>query len=209
MLHHCRWGQHRIPAPHPQEPPGTRGGGHPHTNKAMGCLSCTCCASTHPVIACLEARLRSPSRGHTLCDLPQGGLVTRPAASDRQPRDGHKTPRPTELSSGCSCFLLSAQCDCSKCYCGVHGQGPIPGLTQWLSQAMAYRYRGRGGGGGAAWAPPPDPPPCVTFRRVVVPLRGPGQSPVLPFACCVGSMRSVGRCGRCSCWCRFRVRGAQ
>ena len=51
--------------------------------------------------------------------------------------------------------------------------------------------------------------PCVTFRRVVAPLRGPGQSPVLPFACCVGSLLSVGRCGRCSCWCRFRVRGAQ
>ena len=50
--------------------------------------------------------------------------------------------------------------------------------------------------------------PCVTFRRVVVSLRGPGQSPALPFACCVGSLRSVGRCGRCSCWCRFRVRGA-
>ena len=46
------------------------------------------------------------------------------------------------------------------------------------------------------------PPPRVTFRRVVAPLRGPGQSPVLPFACCVGSLRSVGRCGRCSCWCR-------
>ena len=53
------------------------------------------------------------------------------------------------------------------------------------------------------------PPPCVTFRRVVVPLRGPGQSRVLPFACCVGSLRSVGHCGRCSCWCHFRVRGAQ
>ena len=51
--------------------------------------------------------------------------------------------------------------------------------------------------------------PRVTFRRVVVSLRGPGQSPVLPFACCVGSLRSVGRCGRCSCWCPFRVRGAQ
>ena len=52
--------------------------------------------------------------------------------------------------------------------------------------------------------------PRVTFRLVVVPLRGPGQSPVLPFACCVGSLRSVGRCGRwCSCWCCFRVRGAQ
>ena len=53
------------------------------------------------------------------------------------------------------------------------------------------------------------PPPCVTFRPVVVSLRGPGQAPVLPFACCVGSLRSAGRCGRCSCWCHFRVRGAQ
>ena len=51
--------------------------------------------------------------------------------------------------------------------------------------------------------------PCVTFRPVVVSLRGPGRSPVLPFACCVGSLRSVGRCGRCSCRCRFRVRRAQ
>ena len=58
------------------------------------------------------------------------------------------------------------------------------------------------------WVPDP-PPPCVTFRLVVVSLRGPGRSPVLPFACCVGSLRSVGRCGRCSRWCRFRVRGAQ
>ena len=55
----------------------------------------------------------------------------------------------------------------------------------------------------------PPPPPCVTFCRVAVSLRGPGQSPVLPFACCVGSLRSVGRCGLCSCWCCFRVRGAQ
>ena len=55
----------------------------------------------------------------------------------------------------------------------------------------------------------PPPPPCATFRPVVVSLRGPGQSPVRPFACCVGSLLSVGRCGRCSCWCRFRVRGAQ
>ena len=57
--------------------------------------------------------------------------------------------------------------------------------------------------------PPPIAPPGVTFRRVVVSLRGPGQSPVLPFACCVGLLSSVGRCGRCSCWCCFRVRGAQ
>ena len=50
--------------------------------------------------------------------------------------------------------------------------------------------------------------PCVTCRLVVVPLRGPGQSPVLPFACCVGLLLSASRCGRCSCW-SFCVRGAQ
>ena len=32
-------------------------------------------------------------------------------------------------------------------------------------------------------------PPCVTFRRVAVSLQGPGQSPVLPFACCVRSLQ--------------------
>ena len=53
------------------------------------------------------------------------------------------------------------------------------------------------------------PPLCVTFRWVVISLRGPGQSPVLPFACCVGLLLSVSRCGRCSCWCRFHVRRAQ
>ena len=52
-------------------------------------------------------------------------------------------------------------------------------------------------------------PRFVTFRLVVVSLLGPGQSPVLPFACCVGSLLSVSHCGRCSCWCRFRVREAQ
>ena len=50
---------------------------------------------------------------------------------------------------------------------------------------------GPGGGG-------EPPPPRVTCRRVVVSLRGPGHSPALPSACCVGSLRSVGRCGRCS-----------
>ena len=48
-------------------------------------------------------------------------------------------------------------------------------------------------------------PACVTFRRVAVPLRGPGQSPALPLACCVGLLRSDGRCGLCSLWCCFRV----
>ena len=50
-------------------------------------------------------------------------------------------------------------------------------------------------------------PPCVTVRRVAASLRGPGQSPVLPSACCVGSLRSDGRCGRCSCWCRSASAG--
>ena len=52
-------------------------------------------------------------------------------------------------------------------------------------------------------------PPLCEVRLVVASLRGPGRPPVLPFACCVGSLRFVGRCGRCSCWCLFRVRGAQ
>ena len=51
--------------------------------------------------------------------------------------------------------------------------------------------------------------PCVTFRRGAVSLRGPGQSPVLPFACCVGSLCFVGRRGLCPRWRRFRVRRAQ
>ena len=37
----------------------------------------------------------------------------------------------------------------------------------------------------------------MTFRLVVAPLRGPGQSPVLPFACCVGSLSSVRNIGIC------------
>ena len=57
--------------------------------------------------------------------------------------------------------------------------------------------------------PPSIVPPCVTFRLVVGSLQSPGQSPVLPFACCVGVLLSVSRCSRCSCSCRFRVRGAQ
>ena len=43
----------------------------------------------------------------------------------------------------------------------------------------------------------------MTFRRVAVSLRGPGQSPVLPFVCCVGSLCFLGHCGLSSCWCRI------
>ena len=42
-----------------------------------------------------------------------------------------------------------------------------------------------------------------------VSLRGPRQSPIPPFACCIKSMLSNSRCGLCSSWCSFRVRGAQ
>ena len=79
--------------------------------------------------------------------------------------------------------------------CTNHSHTTTPSPREVLEWPYAV-----GGGGGT---------PCVTFRLVVAPLRGPGRSPVLPFACCVGSLLSVGHCGRCSCWCRFRVHGAQ
>ena len=96
-----------------------------------------------------------------------------------------------------------------------HGEFVLNFLVPWASDC---HFTGGSVTGAPFPEPPPPawvrglgrpPPPCVTFRRVVVSLRGPGQSPVLPFTCCVGALRSVGRCGRCSCWCRFRVRGAQ
>ena len=97
---------------------------------------------------------------------------------------------------------------------------PALGVGGTVAGHRLRALEGEGGGSQMPWRPGTGGqgqsggghrlrPPRVTFRRVVVPLRGPGQSPVLHFACCVGSLRSVGRCGRCSrCW-RFRVRGAQ
>ena len=55
---------------------------------------------------------------------------------------------------------------------------------------------------------PPPPPLCDILSGCCF-FTGPWTVTRFPFACCVGSLRSVGRCGRCSCWCRFRVRGAQ
>ena len=83
------------------------------------------------------------------------------------------------------------------------GWGRLLSVTNAIEAGTCCRGQGRGIGGGGGSSP------CVTFRLVVALLRGPGRSPVLPFACCVGSLLSVGRCGWCSCWCRFRVRGAQ
>ena len=83
-----------------------------------------------------------------------------------------------------------------------HGRSsPLP-LSLWLVAPLCIAARG---------AMPPcvrsvAPAPCVTFRRVTVSLRGPGQSPVLPFACCVGSLPFVGCSSLCSCWCCCRVR---
>ena len=112
-----------------------------------------------------------------------------PLQIERPPNgDGHHCTRdPPERTLGhCTCAQEAVSTNCRRKFgsSGAYTQGSFE----------------RGGG---------TPPPFVTFRRVVVPLRGPGQSPGLPFACCVGSLRFVGRCGRCSCWCRFRVRGAQ
>ena len=61
---------------------------------------------------------------------------------------------------------------------------------------------------GHRWQAHVSNPPCDIPSGCCF-FTGPGQSPALPFACCVGSLRSVGRCGRCSCWCRFRIHGAQ
>ena len=55
------------------------------------------------------------------------------------------------------------------------------------------------------WAPAPLRGPVITMMcHALVPGFGRGQR-----SCCGGSLRPVSRCGRCSCWCRFRVRGAQ
>ena len=95
----------------------------------------------------------------------------------------------------------------------VYTRAPCQG---WMG---AWAQSGRGGGGEVETAKSAvqkkckqmhlPPPPLCDIPSGCCSFTGPGQSPVLPFACCVGSLCSVGRCGRCSCWCRFRVRGAQ
>ena len=51
--------------------------------------------------------------------------------------------------------------------------------------------------------------PCVTSRRVAIYLQGPRHSPVLPFACCIGSMLFDGCGGQCYLWCPFRIGAAR
>ena len=114
---------------------------------------------------------------------PPKGKTERPATSC--PRDGVTNRHPPKGMSG-------IRMPHARPPPPHHLPFPLPGLSPQQTTGLAS-------------APPP---PCVTFRPVVVSLRGPGQSPVLPFACCVGSLFSVGICGRCSCWCRFRLHGA-
>ena len=119
------------------------------------------------------------------------GQVQRGNAVARSRTIGHPLPARTaalkwRINTGCREQWPRGSFVTEMAWAAIKTQGGIPWWDVW-----------RGGG-----------KPCVTFRLVVAPLRGPGQSPVLPFACCVGSLRSVGRCGRCSCWCCFRIRGA-
>ena len=90
------------------------------------------------------------------------------------------------------------------CSGGVQGEAggvPPPTVVSHSNTALSEPLEGSHSN--------PKHNPRLTFRLVVVSLRGLGQSPVLPFACCIGLLLSVGRCGRCSCWCRCRVCGAQ
>ena len=102
-------------------------------------------------------------------------------------RDGQVNAAPALVGKMCSNFTII-----NKLF-SLFSRGP-----------PAMHVTGRG-----VRPPKPQTPLCVTFRLVVAPLRGPGQSTVLPFTCCVRLLLSVGRCGWCSCGCRFRVRGAQ
>ena len=160
-------------------------------------------------------------------ELPKAGLdcrshVHRPARRALGTSAEVGTDCLRSLSNG----LVSSVNQGSPSQLGTTGRGTPPTHTPWTPPNPPFKRLGQfvfrtfgqskfffgafgasknthhWGGGGAG-------PSCVTFRRVAVFLRGLGQSPVLPFACCVGSILSDGRCGGCSLWCRFRVSGAQ
>ena len=138
---------------------------------------------------CAPTKQRPSRRGHA----DRGRRPKKPAIDDKTGRPAASTsPQATPADGD-----LATVCPRVTAY--GHRQ-PVPNVA--LNSPSGHRMfqglvRGPSERGGGS--------PCVTFRLVVAPLRGPGQSPVLPFACCVGSLRSVGRCGRCSCWCRFRA----
>ena len=110
------------------------------------------------------------------------------------------------------CYVLTAAAACVPC--GV--VFALAGPSSWRSGGCAGCCGGRFTFFAAHSPPHSGCPPLASrcfrghmVRRVAVSSQGPGQSPVLPFACCVGSLCSDGRCGPCSCWCRCRVSGAQ
>ena len=158
-------------------------------------------------------RCRSPKGGGTCSAVPNRRDSPRASCPQVTERDRDRPPPPRDADG-----------PTNRRHGGAEGLGAAPAVTKVpifssraprntqvlgrqanslrtvcrvYSRSSAFHLR-RGG---------PPPPPCLTFRPVVAPLRDPGQSPVLLFACCVGSLHSDG--GRCSCWCRFRVRGAQ
>ena len=105
-------------------------------------------------------------------------------------RDGAMTP---DMPSPC------------KAPCCWHAQRSHPGArsrqvrataaTRCPAQLANIRFAGVGG---FIFGGVPVPPTTAGGGGASIPvsLRGPGQSPVLSFACCVGSLLSVGCCGR-------------
>ena len=141
-----------------------------------------------------------------------GCLVTNRQPMERQRSSANEQRRSPAVTRVPPAVQLSSRRSASMTTGGGGGGGP------WRCRGGGARAPFRGcchcmsmgnvGGRPSSVIPPPgdaleggEVPPHVTFH--LVSLRGPGQSPVLPSACCVGSR------GRCSCWCRFRVRGAQ
>ena len=94
---------------------------------------------------------------------------------------------------------------------------PVPSLAQATQAVNKGSFNGPQSAGRAPRCPKRTQTvrgegavlPGFRFCETWASVQGPGQSPVRPFACCVGSLRSVSCCGRCSCWCRFRFNGAQ
>ena len=107
-----------------------------------------------------DAALNAPSRPLRTASGPRRAPAVRPIV--------RAAPAVVCLALGgtglIALSLMGLNCQCAW---GL-GRGFGPLLRQWRTPASH------------------PPPPCVTFRLVVVPLRGPGQSPVLPFACSSG-----------------------
>ena len=198
-----------APAPAPSQgeaaPPALKaclmGGAVPHPRGGGGGARAICSAPGHWVT---RKTAGAVGHGHDH-EGPLNAEAPKATPRGRGPSGGLRQPPPKR--------------GCPSSVNGAHTPLPpppfVPRAPTSCPMAMGGGAQGRGGPlppshdrpHGAPLICPP-PPPRVTFRRVIVSLRGPGQSPVLPFACCVGSLCSVGRCSRCSCWCRFRVRGA-